>query len=82
MTSLTVNSKGQVTLDLLRHLDVAPGEKIEVNKLRDGRPEIKALRARGKISDAFNFLKKKKNRRTLSIREIAEISQQGWTGKR
>jgi AbrB family looped-hinge helix DNA binding protein len=83
MTTLTVTSKGQVTLrkDLLRHLGVEPGEKIAVDKLPDGRVEIRAARPRGKISDVFNLLKKK-NRRTLSIDEITEISQQGWAGKR
>jgi bifunctional DNA-binding transcriptional regulator/antitoxin component of YhaV-PrlF toxin-antitoxin module len=39
MTVLTVTSKGQVTLkrDVLRHLGVKPGEKIEVDLLPDGK---------------------------------------------
>ena len=84
MTTLTVTSKGQVTLrkDILRHLGVQPGEKISVDKLPDGRIEIKAVRPRGKISDdAFNFLKRKSNR-VLSIEEITDIAQRGWAGKR
>jgi AbrB family looped-hinge helix DNA binding protein len=83
MTTLTVTSKGQVTLrkDLLRHLGVGPGEKLAVDKLPDGRIEIKAARPRGRISDAFDFLKKKTNR-VLSIEEITEIAQRGWAGKR
>jgi AbrB family looped-hinge helix DNA binding protein len=83
MTTLTVTAKGQVTLrkDLLRHLGVEPGEKIAVDKLPDGRIEIRAARPRGKISEAFNFLKRKNNR-ILSIEEITEISQRGWAGKR
>lgn len=83
MTTLTVTSKGQVTLrkDLLRHLGIQPGEKISVDKLPDGRIEMKAVRPRGKISDVFNFLKKKSNP-VLSIEEITEIAQQGWAGKR
>ena len=37
MTTLTVTAKGQVTLkqDLLKHLGVGPGEKIEADKLPD-----------------------------------------------
>ena len=46
MSTLTVTAKGQVTLrkDLLKHLGVQPGEKIMVDKLPDGRIEIKAPR--------------------------------------
>ena len=44
MSTLTVTAKGQVTLrkDLLDHLGVHPGEKITVDKLPDGRIEVKA----------------------------------------
>jgi AbrB family looped-hinge helix DNA binding protein len=43
MTTLTVTSKGQVTLrkDVLEHLGVSPGEQISVEKLPDGRIERK-----------------------------------------
>ena len=83
MGTLTVTSKGQVTLrkDLLRHLGVQPGQKISVEKLPDGRIEIKAVQPRGNISDVFNFLKRKGNP-VLSIEEMTEIAQQGWAGKR
>jgi len=59
MSTLTVTAKGQITLrkDLLKHLGAQPGEKIIVDKLPDGRIEIKASRPKGKISDVFNFLK-------------------------
>jgi AbrB family looped-hinge helix DNA binding protein len=83
MGTLTVTSKGQVTLrkDLLNHLGVSPGEKIVVDKLPDGRIEMKAVRPIGKISDVFNLLKKK-DVRSLSLDEINEIAKQGWAGKR
>jgi len=40
-TTLTVTSKGQVTLrkDILRHLGVAPGQKIDIEMLPDRRLE-------------------------------------------
>ena len=62
MSTLTVTAKGQVTLrrDLLEHLGVHPGEKITVNKLPDGRIEVKAARPTGKISDVFGLLKEKR----------------------
>jgi AbrB family looped-hinge helix DNA binding protein len=84
MSTLTVTAKGQVTLrkDLLEHLGVHPGEKITVDKLPDGRIEVKAARPTGKISDAFGFLKTKRKGRTLSIDEMNEIIARGWAGKR
>ena len=83
MTTLTVTAKAQVTLrkDILRHLDVHPGEKISLDKLPGGRIEVKAARPAGKISDAFGFLKRKGNP-SLSIEEINKIAAQGWAGKR
>lgn len=83
MSTLTVTAKGQVTLrkDLLQHLRVHPGEKISVDKLPDGRIEMKAARPTGKISDVFNLLKRK-NGPSLSIKRINELAARGWRGKR
>jgi AbrB family looped-hinge helix DNA binding protein len=71
MPTLTITAKGQVTLrkDLPKHLGVRPGEKISVDKLPDGRIEVKAARPSGQISDVFNFLKRE-NAPSLSIEEI------------
>ena len=82
MGTLTVTAKGQVTLrkELLEHLGVRPGEKITANRLPDGRIEVMAARQTGKISDAFNFLKRA-NAPSLSIEEINEIAARGWAGK-
>jgi AbrB family looped-hinge helix DNA binding protein len=82
MITLTVTTKGQVTLrkDLLEHLGVHPGEKITVDKLPDGRIEVRAAWPTGKISDAFDFLKK--NGPSLSIEEMNKIAARGWAGKR
>ncbi len=84
MSTLTVTAKGQVTLrkEVLEHLGVRPGEKISVDKLPDGRIEVKAVRPTGKISDAFGFLKAKRKGRSLSIDEMNEIVARGWAGKR
>ena len=84
MTTLTVTAKGQVTLrkEVLEHLGVRPGEKISVDKLPDGRIEVKAVRPTGKISEAFGFLKAKRKGRALSIDEIDEIAARGWAGRR
>jgi AbrB family looped-hinge helix DNA binding protein len=83
MSTLKVTSKGQVTLrkDLLEHLGVRPGEKVSVEKLPNGRIEVKATRPAGKISDAFDFLKRKGGP-SLSIEEMNDIIADGWAGKR
>jgi bifunctional DNA-binding transcriptional regulator/antitoxin component of YhaV-PrlF toxin-antitoxin module len=80
---LTVYGKGQVTLreDLLKHLGVQPGEKIIVDKLPDGRIEIKAWLPTGKITEVFDFLKQE-NGPSLSIAEISEAARRGWAGRR
>jgi AbrB family looped-hinge helix DNA binding protein len=84
MSTLTVTAKGQVTLrkDLLDHLGVHPGEKISVDKLPDGRIEVKAARPTGKISDVFGALKTKRKGRALSSEDMNEIIARGWAGKR
>jgi bifunctional DNA-binding transcriptional regulator/antitoxin component of YhaV-PrlF toxin-antitoxin module len=83
MSTLTVTAKGQVTLrkDLLQHLGVHPGEKISVDKLPDGRIEMRAERPAGKISDVFNMLRRR-NGPSLSIEQINEIAARGWRGRR
>lgn len=81
-STLTVTSKGQVTLrrDILRHLGVEPGEKIVVDKLPDGKIQVKAAPG-GSITAAFGMLKRKGNPK-LSIAEIKEITARAWAGKR
>jgi AbrB family looped-hinge helix DNA binding protein len=83
MGTLTVTAKGQVTLrkDVLEHLGVHPGEKITVNKLPDGRIEVKAARPTGTISDVFGLLKRKGGP-SLTIEEMNKIAARGWAGKR
>lgn len=52
-----------------------------MNKLPDGRIEVKAARPTGRISDVFDCLKRE-NGPSLSIEEMDEITAQGWAGKR
>jgi AbrB family looped-hinge helix DNA binding protein len=79
MSSLTVTAKGQVTLrkDILMHLGVQPGDKITVDKLPDGRIEVRAAPPTGRISDVFGYLKRQ-NGPALSIEEMNQIAAQGW----
>jgi bifunctional DNA-binding transcriptional regulator/antitoxin component of YhaV-PrlF toxin-antitoxin module len=79
MTKLTITAKGQVTLkqELLQHLGVGPGEKIEADKLPDGRIVVQAAPRDGKIAEFVGCLSQKKGPR-LSIDEINEIASRGW----
>ncbi len=83
MSTLIVTPKRQITLskDMLKHLRVRPGEKIALNKLPDGRIEIRAAELTGRISDAFGFLKRKDGP-SLSIEEMNKTAARGWAGKR
>jgi bifunctional DNA-binding transcriptional regulator/antitoxin component of YhaV-PrlF toxin-antitoxin module len=80
MTTLTVTSKGQVTLrkDILEHLGVAPGAQISVEKLPDGRIQVSAAPS-GEISEVFGMFKHKGP--PVSIEEMNEIARDGWAGR-
>jgi bifunctional DNA-binding transcriptional regulator/antitoxin component of YhaV-PrlF toxin-antitoxin module len=80
MTTLTITTKGQVTLkrDLLKHLGVGPGEKVEADKLPDGRIVVRAAATSGSIGDFVGCLSQKKGPK-LSIEEMNEIAQRGWS---
>jgi len=82
-TTLTVTAKGQVTLrkEVLRHLGVAPGQKIEVDMLPNGHLELRAAKPAGSIENFFGCLHRP-GTKPLTIEEINEIAAQGWAGVR
>jgi antitoxin PrlF len=79
MTRLTVTAKGQITLkqELLKHLGVGPGEKIEADELPDGRIVVRAAARDGTISDFVGCLSQRGGRK-LTIDEMNEIARRGW----
>jgi len=81
--TLTITAKGQVTLrkDVLRHLGVEPGSRIEVDLLPDGRAELRAARKTGSIADSFGALYRP-GTKALTIEEINEIIEKSWAGER
>lgn len=81
MTTLTVTAKGQITLkqDLLKHLGVGPGAKIEVAKLPDGQVVVRAAARDGSIADFIGCLAQKRGPK-LTIDEMNEITSRGWAG--
>jgi antitoxin PrlF len=83
MASLTVTAKGQVTLnrDLLRHLGVEPGERVDLEKLPGGELRVRAARPTGTIDDFLHSLDGKvKLRKPLSIEDINRLTAAGWAG--
>ena len=83
MSRLTITAKGQVTFrqSLLRHLGVGPGQKIEAEKLPEGRIIVSAAEQKGTVDDFIGCLAQE-NTLPLSIDEINEIAAQGWAGEK
>jgi antitoxin PrlF len=81
MTSLTLTMKGQITLnrDLLQHLGVKSGERVEFAKLPGGELRLRAASPVGTIND-FIGLFAGRSPSALSIDEMNDISAVGWAG--
>lgn len=79
MTKLTITAKGQITFnrELLKHLGVSPGEKIEVDKLPDGQILVRATPQDGDIDDFIGCLSRRVGPK-LTVEEMNEIATQGW----
>ncbi|OQW55986.1 MAG: hypothetical protein A4S17_05555 [Proteobacteria bacterium HN_bin10] len=80
MGTLTITAKGQVTLkrDLLEHLGVKPGQKVDVDLLPDGSLKVRAA-PRGEISAVFGLLDN--NGVNLTIDEMNDVIARGWAGE-
>ncbi len=83
MATLTVTAKGQITLkqELLRHLNVAPGQKVDVALLPNGRLVVAPASPKHSIRAFSGSLAKKGNPR-LTIAQIKKITEDAWAGKR
>ena len=81
MSSVSVTAKGQVTLkrDLLQHLGVRPGERIDFEKLPGGELRVRATRPTGTINGFFGVLAGKTNK-VATIEEMNEAAAAGWAG--
>jgi antitoxin PrlF len=83
VASLTVTAKGQVTLkrDLLQHLGIKPGERVDFEKLPGGELRVRAARPTGTIDGFLHSLDGKvKRKKPLSIEDINRIAAAGWAG--
>jgi AbrB family looped-hinge helix DNA binding protein len=83
MTStLTVTAEGQVTLkkEVLDHLGVEPGDKVEVDLVAPGRVEIRTARPAGGLNGFIGCLHDPDGP-VLSLEEIEEATHAGWAGQ-
>jgi antitoxin PrlF len=83
MSKLTITAKGQVTLrkDLLRHLGVGPGQQVDVEKLPDGRIEVRGVGGKRDIRELFGAIKPPNGTR-LTLDEITEAIAASWAGEK
>jgi len=74
MAIVSITSRGQVTLrkEILQHVGIKPGEKLEIELLPGGEFRGRAVRKKGRIEDLAGFLKGKTNGASLTIEEMDE----------
>ena len=82
MASVAITAKGQVTLkrDLLQHLGIKPGERVDVEKLPGGELRFRAARPTGTI-DGFLGLLAGKTNKVATIEEMNKAAAAGWAGE-
>ena len=83
MSTLKVTARGQVTFrkDILQHMGIAPGEKIVVHKLPDGRITLSAEQSTGKIQDFIGLLAGKTNK-IVTLEKMKKATEDGWAGRK
>lgn len=83
MARLKVTERGQVTFrkEVLRHLGIRPGEKIELRLLPDGQGLLQAAKPPGTI-DGFVGLLAGRKRKVATLKEIEQAAAQGWAGEK
>lgn len=81
MTTLTVTARGQVTFrkEVLQHLGINPGDKIDLDLLPNGRVALKAARPSGSMA-GFVGLLAGRARKVASLGEINEVTAAGCSG--
>ena len=82
MTTLTVTARGRVTFskEVLRHLGVKPGDKMELELLPGGRGMLRAPRPR-QTMEGFVGLLAGRTKKVATMDEMNEAVAQAWAGK-
>ncbi len=79
--TLTVTAKGQITLrkEVLEHLGVRPGDKVDADLLKDGRMQVRAKRGKS-VATIFGMLAQP-GTPARSIEDLNEAAAAGWAGE-
>jgi len=82
MTTLCVTAKGQLTLkrEILQHLWIRPGERIDCEKRPGGELRLRSSHATGDI-EGFLGLLAGKTQKVATLEEIGEAAAAGWAGQ-
>ncbi len=64
----------------MQHLGIHPGEKIELDKLPDGRVALRAARPVGAMDDFIGLLAGK-TKTVATLEEINDAAAAGWAGQ-
>ena len=83
MSTLTVTTRGQVTFrkEVLQHLGVQPGERIELDLLPDGRATLRAARPKGSIAGFVGVLEGQTSK-VAGLEELSAAAAAGWAGRK
>ena len=83
MASLTVTAKGRVILrkEILLHLGVRPGDRIEIDLLPGRKVSIRPREPGNPMESLFGLLKKE-GELPLTLQQIDEIIADGWANRR
>ena len=80
MVRLTVTARGQVTLgrEVLQHLGIKPGDKVELDLLPDAKGVLKAAQPDATISGFIGLLAGRTGK-VATLEEINDAAAQGWS---
>ena len=83
MTTLTITARGQVTFkkSVMQHLGIAPGEKVQLDLLPDGRVALSAAKPSGGLQDFIGLLAGKTSK-VATLDEINDVTAKAWAGQK
>jgi bifunctional DNA-binding transcriptional regulator/antitoxin component of YhaV-PrlF toxin-antitoxin module len=83
MAILTVTARGQLTLrkEVLQHLGIKPGDKIELDLLPDAKGLLKAAQPAGTIG-SFVGLLAGRTEKVATLEEINDVAAEAWAGRK
>lgn len=83
MATLTVTARGQLTLrkEVLQHLGIKPGDKIELDLLPDAKGLLRAAQPQGSVAGFVGLLAGRSSK-VATLQELDEAMAQGWAGKK